>query len=188
MVVIGSSFISMELVAAVSKRKLASIDVIGMEEYPFQAVLGEKVGAGLMKVCSTIEVNSPFPNFCFKYHESQGVKFHMEAKVDKIVASESDDKQATAVKVTSKDGSEKTLEADFVVMGVGVAPATEFLKQSNGFPQDVFQKDGGIAVDEFLKVKGLEDVYAIGDIAFYPQAFTGESRRVEHWNVGGFLS
>jgi hypothetical protein len=27
----------MELVVAVSKRKLASIDVIGMEEYPFEA-------------------------------------------------------------------------------------------------------------------------------------------------------
>ena len=50
LVVIGSSFISMELVAALSKRKLASIDVIGMEEFPFQAVLGKAVGAGLKKV------------------------------------------------------------------------------------------------------------------------------------------
>lgn len=48
---IGSSFISMEIVAAVSKRKLASINVIGMEEFPFEAVLGKKVGAGLQKVC-----------------------------------------------------------------------------------------------------------------------------------------
>lgn len=50
LVVIGSSFISMELVAVLSKRKLASIDVIGMEEYPFEAVLGKEVGKGLMKV------------------------------------------------------------------------------------------------------------------------------------------
>jgi len=50
MVVIGSSFISMELVVAVSKRKLASIDVIGMEEYPFQNVLGEELGQILQKV------------------------------------------------------------------------------------------------------------------------------------------
>lgn len=50
MVVLGSSFISMELVAAVAKRKLASIDVIGMEEYPFEAVLGKEVGKGLKKV------------------------------------------------------------------------------------------------------------------------------------------
>lgn len=47
---IGSSFISMELVVAVSKRKLASIDVIGMESVPFEAVLGKEVGAGLKKV------------------------------------------------------------------------------------------------------------------------------------------
>ena len=49
-VVIGSSFISMELVAAITKRELASIDVIGMEEYPFEAVLGREIGKGLMQV------------------------------------------------------------------------------------------------------------------------------------------
>lgn len=50
MVVIGSSFISMELVVAMSKRELASIDVIGMDEFPFQNVLGKEIGAGLKKV------------------------------------------------------------------------------------------------------------------------------------------
>ena len=50
LVVIGSSFISMELVVAVSKRKLASIDVIGMEEVPFEIVLGKEVGRGLQQV------------------------------------------------------------------------------------------------------------------------------------------
>ncbi len=41
----------MELVVALAKRGLESIDVIGMEEYPFEAVLGKEVGKGLMKVC-----------------------------------------------------------------------------------------------------------------------------------------
>lgn len=50
LVVIGSSFISMELVAAVQKRNLASIDVIGMESTPFELVLGKQVGAALQKV------------------------------------------------------------------------------------------------------------------------------------------
>jgi hypothetical protein len=36
----------MELVVAFGKRKLASIDVIGMEEFPFELVLGKEVGAG----------------------------------------------------------------------------------------------------------------------------------------------
>lgn len=40
----------MEIVAAVSKRKLASINVIGMEEFPFEAVLGKEIGAALKKV------------------------------------------------------------------------------------------------------------------------------------------
>ncbi|KAI6155596.1 hypothetical protein BKA82DRAFT_17541 [Pisolithus tinctorius] len=157
MVVIGSSFISMELVVAVAKRKLASIDVIGMEEFPFESVLGKEVGNGLKK-----------------YHESQGVKFHMQTKVDKIVASENNSSQASGVVVNGQ-----IIPADFVVMGVGVAPATEFLKQS-GF---ALEKDGGIKVDEYLRVLGHTDVYAIGDIAWYPQVGTGESRRIEHWNV-----
>ncbi len=50
LVVIGSSFISMELVAAVLNRNLASIDVIGMEGVPFELVLGSEVGKALMKV------------------------------------------------------------------------------------------------------------------------------------------
>lgn len=51
-VVIGSSFISMELVTAMSSRKLASIHVVGTNEFPFQSVLGKEVGKGLMKVNS----------------------------------------------------------------------------------------------------------------------------------------
>lgn len=52
LVVIGSSFISMELVVAVQKKNPASIDVIGMEEFPFELVLGKQVGAALKKVSS----------------------------------------------------------------------------------------------------------------------------------------
>jgi len=40
----------MELVTAVSQRKLASIHVVGKDEFPFQTVLGKEVGKGLMKV------------------------------------------------------------------------------------------------------------------------------------------
>ncbi|KAJ7183165.1 hypothetical protein C8R46DRAFT_1307300 [Mycena filopes] len=159
LVVIGSSFISMELVAAVSKRKLASIDVIGMEEYPFELVLGKEVGKALQR-----------------YHESQGVKFHMSSKVEKIVPQEGNEALAGGVVVNGE-----TIPADFVIMGVGVAPATQFLKDS-GMP---LEKDGGVKVDEQLKVPGYPDVFAVGDIAHYPQSETGELRRIEHWNVAG---
>ncbi|TBU39755.1 hypothetical protein BD309DRAFT_901165 [Dichomitus squalens] len=167
LVVIGSSFISMEVVVAVSSRKLVSIDVIGQEEFPFEAVLGKQVGAGLKK-----------------FHESKGVKFHMQSKVEKIIPSDSDSSRAGAIVVQGSDGKSTTLQADVVIMGVGVAPATEYLKNSKGFEQ-VLERGGGLFVDEFLQVKGVPDVYAIGDIALYPQHGTGETRRIEHWNVAG---
>jgi NADPH-dependent 2,4-dienoyl-CoA reductase/sulfur reductase-like enzyme len=149
----------MELVTAVSKRKLASIHVVGMEEFPFQNVLGKEVGKGLMK-----------------YHESKGVTFHMKSSVEKIVSStEPESKLATGVIVNGQ-----TLPADFIVMGVGVAPATTFLKDSG----IKLERDGGIKVDEYLKVAGLNDVYAIGDIAHFPQV-NGTTSRIEHWNVAG---
>ncbi|EJD06730.1 flavo protein [Fomitiporia mediterranea MF3/22] len=160
LVVIGSSFISMELVVAVAKRELASIDVIGMEEFPFELVLGKEVGKGFMQ-----------------YHESKGIKFHMRSKVSKLLPSEADPSVVGAVVLG--DGG-PTLPADLVIMGVGVAPATGFLKDS-AFS---LERDGGVRVDEFLRVVGQGDgVYAIGDIAHFPQTETSEPRRIEHWNV-----
>lgn len=106
----------------------------------------------------------------------------MRSKVDKIVPSSSDPNKASAVVVVEESGERVTLEADAVIMGVGVAPATEYLKQSKGFEQ-VVDKTGAVTVDELLRVKGVENVFAIGDIALYPQPGTGELRRIEHWNV-----
>ena len=157
LVVIGSSFISMELVVAVSKRKLASIHVIGMEQYPFEAVLGKEIGAGLKQ-----------------YHETQGIAFRGSTSV-KAIRKESGE---ALTKVELSNG--EVLSADVVIMGVGVRPATDYLKESGW----ELEKDGSVKVDELLRVPGHADVYAIGDIATYPQLPGGTYRRVEHWNVG----
>ena len=157
LVVIGSSFISMELVVAVSKRKLASIHAIGMEEYPFQVVLGKEIGAGLKQ-----------------YHETQGIVFHGSTSV-KAIRKESGE-ELTKVELSTGE----VLSADLVVMGVGVRPATDYLKASGW----ELEKDGSVKVDELLRVPGHADVYAIGDIATYPQLPSGTYRRIEHWNVG----
>ncbi|KAG8746964.1 hypothetical protein FRC10_002763 [Ceratobasidium sp. 414] len=159
-VFVGSSFISMELVVVASKRKLASLDVIGMEEVPFERILGKEVGAGLMN-----------------FHTKQGVKFHMRSKIAKLSGSGN----VSSITFTDASNKDQTIEVDAVIMGTGVRPATDFLKSSNFN----LEKDGGVVVNELLQVKGLENagVYAIGDIAHYPQVPTGELQRVEHWNV-----
>lgn len=86
------------------------------------------------------------------------MKFHGESKVTGITRS--------GVTFESKEGKETTVEADIVVMAVGVGPATEYLKGSGISTR----KDGGVEVDEFLKVKGVQDVYAIGSwiISIHP--------------------
>lgn len=78
----------------------------------------------------------------------------MQSGVDRIVPAEGETKVATGVVVNGE-----TIPADFVVMGVGVAPATQFLKDSG----IQLEKDGGIKVDEFLRVSELDGVYAIGE-------------------------
>jgi hypothetical protein len=52
-VIIGTSFIGMELAGAIVKKKPASIDVIGVDAVPFAKILGEKIGAAVQKVGRT---------------------------------------------------------------------------------------------------------------------------------------
>ena len=100
--------------------------------------------------------------FSCQFHESKGIKFHMQSKVAKISPSPSDPSKAGAVTVTLSSGENLELPADVVIMGVGVAPATEYLKASKGFG-NLVDKSGAITVDEHLRVKGLDgSVYAIG--------------------------
>lgn len=68
------------------------------------------------------------------------------------------------------------MEADLLVVGAGVRPATEFLKDS-GIEMD---KMGGVVCDPFLNTSD-KDIYAAGDIASYPYWPTGGRCRTEHW-------
>ena len=61
------------------------------------------------------------------------------------------------------------------MLGVGVRPATDFLKDAFAL-----EKDGGLVVDEYLRAG--ENIYAAGDVARFP-AVTGDALRIEHWRV-----
>ncbi|KAL1838133.1 hypothetical protein VTJ49DRAFT_3012 [Mycothermus thermophilus] len=159
-VVIGSSFIGLEIAVATSNGN--DVTVVGMEKAPLDRVLGEKVG-----------------NIVRKTIEGKGVKFFLSAGVERAEPSPSN--PGTVGSVHLKDGTQ--LKADLVILGVGVAPATQYLKD-NGAIQ--LEQDGSLKVDETFSVAGLEDVYAIGDIATHPyRGPGGDGRlvRIEHWNV-----
>ena len=74
--------------------------------------------------------------------------------------------------LTTKQGT--VVEADVIVAGLGIVPATD-LAEAVGL--DV---DDGILVDELGRAGGRDDVYAAGDVARFPVPALGETRRVEH--------
>lgn len=159
-VIIGSSFIGMEVANAVAKDN--DVTVVGMEKAPLERIMGAEVG----KIFQTAL-------------EKNGVKFRMEAGVEKAVPSSSDSNKVGGIAL--QDGT--ALPADLVILGTGVAPATTFLK---GNPSITLEKDGSLKTNEHFVVQGVSDVYAIGDIATYPYhgpGGNGSLTRIEHWNV-----
>lgn len=159
-VVIGSSFIGMEVANATAKEN--TVTVIGMESVPLERVMGKEVGLVLQKQL-----------------ESSGVKFHMEAGVEKALPSKSDSSKVGSVVL--KDGT--VLECDLVILGTGVKPQTSYIKENKAVS---LEKDGSLKTDEHFSVVGLKDVYAVGDIATYPYHGPGGNgglTRIEHWNV-----
>ena len=100
-------------------------------------------------------------------HQEKGVRFHLGREVLRF-----DGEQ-----VFLDDGS--TLAADFVVLGIGVTPRTE-LALAAGIDCASPEAGGGVLVDERLE-SSIPGIFAVGDIARYPDPHSGKRIRVEHW-------
>ena len=74
--------------------------------------------------------------------------------------------------VTTKQGT--VVEADAVVAGLGIVPTTELAEGAG------LEVEDGILVDELGRAGGRDDVFAAGDVARFPMAALGGTRRVEH--------
>lgn len=149
-VVIGASFIGMETASSLRTRG-CDVTVIAPDKVPFEKILGAEIGGLFQKV-----------------HERKSVKFKLGASVKSFEGNEK-------VEAVVLENGER-IECDFVVVGIGVKPATDFLENIE------LHKDGGVIADEFLRI--AENLYAAGDITHFPDSRSdGELTRIEHWRT-----
>ena len=147
-VVVGAGFIGAE-VAATARGRGLEVTMVEALPNPLSRVLGDEMGS----VCAAV-------------HRDHGVDLRTSVGVDGLEGDE------RVRRVLLSDGS--AVEADVVVVGIGVIPNTEWLDGSG------LTIDNGVVCDS--SCLAADGVVAAGDVARWPNELFGEVMRVEHWD------
>lgn len=148
-VVIGAGYIGVEIAAACVARGV-KVDVIDPAIRPWAKFASEVTGAYIQRL-----------------FESHGVTFHFG---DSAAVFQGD---KSIERVITQAG--KTLDADFVVVGIGVSLNTELAKAAELTVDD----KEGIVTDAFLRTSD-PNIWAAGDIAYFDDRVTGARWHIEH--------
>ncbi|HJQ47057.1 MAG TPA: FAD-dependent oxidoreductase [Amycolatopsis sp.] len=150
-VVIGAGFIGSEVASSARARGLP-VTVVEAAPVP----LTRSVGPGMGKLLADL-------------HLRAGTDLRLGVGVERITGN------GTVHGVVLTDGTE--LPADLVVVGIGAAPSTEWLRDSAIRLDD---RDGGVLCDRTLATSG-PGIYAAGDVCHWISDLFGGRLRLEHW-------
>ena len=153
-VVVGAGFIGSE-VASTCAGLGCEVTVLEVMDVPLSNVLGPVVGA-----------------HCASLHGANGVSLRTGVGLERIERGEAG---SGRLSVHLRDG--EVLEADVVVVGIGVSPSTGWLDSSG------LTIDNGVVCDDRLFV--AEGIVAAGDMARWLWRHDGSEElvRIEHWEV-----
>ena len=149
LVVVGAGWIGAE-VAASARAKGLEVTLLERGAVPLEHVLGHEVGAVYAQL-----------------HRDHGVELVTGADVEAFEGA------AGHVECVRIAGG-RTVDADFVVVGVGVVPRTGLAEAAG------LTVENGIVVDERLETSA-PGVFAAGDVANTHHPFYDRRLRVEHW-------
>ena len=145
--IVGMGFIGLEVAAAC---RLRGVDVTAIESLrlPLAPIVGPTLGEMLVAM-----------------HADHGVDVRTGVTVTDVYG------EPRVAGVALSDGSR--VEADVVVVGIGVVPNTEWLKGSG------LTLDNGIVCND--SGEAAPGVYAAGDVARMANVWYGDAPRIEHW-------
>ncbi|MER8027079.1 NAD(P)/FAD-dependent oxidoreductase [Glutamicibacter protophormiae] len=149
LVLIGGGWIGLE-VAAAARLAGTRVTILEGAAQPLLAVLGPEIS----------------PHFA-TLHTDHGVDLRCSVKITEVATRHG---KATAVRLA--DG--EVVEADAVVIGIGVAPQIELARAAG------LKTENGVLVDSTLQTSN-PDIYAVGDIANHIHPVLERRVRVEHW-------
>ena len=159
--VIVSSTGALKLEQVPKKMVVVGGGYIGLEMGSVWSRLGSEVHVVEFLDHITPGMDKEISNEFMKILKKQGMKFHMQHKVESIKKN----KSGAVVLTSDKDGNKKDFECDIVLISVGRKPNT------NGLNLEKI----GIELDEKKRVKtkenfqtNLDNVYAIGDVIVGP--------------------
>ncbi|HZA79278.1 MAG TPA: FAD-dependent oxidoreductase [Acidimicrobiales bacterium] len=155
-VVVGAGFIGAE-VAATCRTRGMDVTILEALPVPLGQALGEEMGAVMADLHRDNGVDVRLGTAVASLGGGDGGRGHAGGRVERVRLA---------------DGS--AIEADLVVVGIGVVPNTGWLEGS-GLTLD----DGVVCDATTLAASG---VVAAGDVARWPSRRFGELMRVEHWD------